>query len=293
MAQDRYVACVLDDPEAYREDARTRWNAAASGWEARRPDFQKFTQPVSMWLVEHVAPQPGTTILELAAGLGDTGLLAAELVQPGGRVILTDAVEGMVEGARRRAEQLGLTHVVEVRRMEAEWVDLPTASLDGVLCRWGYMLLADPVAALQETRRVLRPGRRVALAAWTGADDNPWSAEISRALVELELVPKPDHDQPGQFAWAKPGRLEQALDEAGFEEPLVETVSFVQRFESLDAHFAFQAQTSPSLIPLLPTLTPEQHTRLRDAADARLQPYVRTDGSVELPARTWVAVASA
>jgi SAM-dependent methyltransferase len=284
---------MLEDPDAYREEARTRWNAAASGWEARRADFQKFTQPVSMWLVEHVAPQPGTTILELAAGLGDTGLLAAELVQPGGRVILTDAVEGMVEGAERRARQLGLAGVVEVRQMEAEWIDLPTASLDGVLCRWGYMLLADPVSALQETRRVLRPGRRVALAAWTGADDNPWSSEISRALVDLELVAPADHDQPGQFAWAKPGKIEAALAEAGFDEPLVETVSFVQRFESLDAHFAFQRQTSPSLIPLVPTLTPEQHTKLRDAADARLAPYVQADGSVELPARTWVAVASA
>lgn len=284
---------MLDDPDAYREEARTRWSAAAPGWEARRADFQRFTQPVSMWLVEHVAPQPGTTILELAAGLGDTGLLAAELVQPGGRVILTDAVEGMVDGARRRAEQLGLGHAVEARRMEAEWIDLPTASLDGVLCRWGYMLLADPVAALQETRRVLRPGRRVALAAWTGPDDNPWSAEISRALVDLGLVPKPDHGLPGQFAWAAPGSIEAALDEAGFEEPLVETVSFVLRFDSLDAHFAYQQQTSPSLIPLVPTLTPEQHTRLRDAADARLAPFVRADGSVELPARTWVAVASA
>lgn len=284
---------MLEDPEAYREEARTRWSAAAPGWEARRADFQRFAQPVSVWLVEHVAPQPGTTILELAAGLGDTGLLAAELVQPGGRVLLTDAVEEMVEGARRRAEALGLGRVVDVRAMEAEWLDLPTASLDGVLCRWGYMLLADPVAALQETRRVLRPGRRVALAAWTGPDDNPWSSELSRALVDLDLVPKPDHTLPGQFAWAPEGSIERALDEAGFDEPLVETVSFTMTFASLDEHFAYQAQTSPSLIGLLPTLTPAQHTALRDAGDERLRPWVQADGSVKLPARTWVAVASA
>ena len=57
--------------------------------------------------------------------------------------------------------------------MEAEWIDLPTASVDGVLCRFGYMLLADPEAALRETRRVLKPGGRVALAVWDDLDAQP------------------------------------------------------------------------------------------------------------------------
>ena len=116
---------MIDDPDAYRDEALERWTAAASGWEARRPDFQRFTQPVSVWLVEHVSPQPGATLLELAGGLGDTGLLAAELVQPGGKVIITDAVEAMVEGTKRRAEALGIRNV-EARVMGAEWIDLPT-----------------------------------------------------------------------------------------------------------------------------------------------------------------------
>ena len=47
-------------------------------------------------------------------------------------------------------------------------IDQPAASVDGVLCRWGYMLLNDPESALRDTRRILKQDGKVALAAWTG-----------------------------------------------------------------------------------------------------------------------------
>jgi SAM-dependent methyltransferase len=280
------------DPQAYREEARRRWADAAAGWERRRAAFQAANQPVSMWLVEQVAPQPGQTILELAAGPGDTGLLAAELVHPGGRVILTDAAEPMVEVARRRAEELGVRNV-ETRVMDAEWIDLSAASVDGVLCRYGYMLLADPAAGLRETRRVLRPGGRVALAVWAAPAENPWAAAISEAIFELGFADRPQPGEPGPFALAEPGRIGALLDETGFTEVVVETISFAYRFPGLDAHFDHQRDMSPLLRDVAPRLSPAEHARLRDAVDARLAPYVRKDGSVELPARTWVAAATA
>ena len=67
--------------------------------------------------------------------------------------------------------------------MEAEWIDLPTASVDGVLCRWGYMLLADPEAALRETRRVLRPGGRAGARGLGRARGQP----VARRCPALEL----------------------------------------------------------------------------------------------------------
>jgi SAM-dependent methyltransferase len=245
-----------------------------------------------MWMVEHLAPQPGHTVLELAAGVGDTGLLAAELVRPGGTVILTDGAEAMVEAARRRAEELGIRNV-DARPMEAEWIDLPTAAIDGVLCRWGYMLLADPAAALQETRRVLRRGGRVALAAWTGAEDNPWLSSIGRAMAELGFADRPPAGEPGPMAFAAEGTIERLLHEAGFADVHVDAVDFAFDFASTDEHFDHQLTMSTRLKEQVAPLLPADHARLRDAIDEHLRPWTRDDGSVRLPARTWVAVAVA
>ena len=280
------------DPEVFREDARRRWEAAAAGWEARREEFQAALQPVSMWLVERVAPQPGYTILEVAAGPGDTGLLAAELVQPGGKVILTDLAEAMVRAAQRRAEALGIRNV-ETRRMDAEWLDLPTASVDGVLSRFGYMLVADPGTALREARRVLRPGGRAALAAWTAPEENPWLSAIGSTMVELGHADPPAPGEPGPFAFAEPGRIQALLEETGFDDIVVRTLEFYFRFASSDEHFEHQRALSTRLDEQLAALSPAEHTRLRDAIDAKLAPFTAPDGSLEVPARTWVAAASA
>ena len=280
------------DADAFRDEARRRWEGAAAGWEARRADFQRAAQPVSMWLVDHIAPQPGHVVLELAAGPGDTGLLAAELVAPGGRAILTDTAQAMVEAAERRAAELGIRNA-EARVMDAEWLDLPTASVDAVLCRFGYMLLADPAAALTETRRVLRPGGRVALAAWTSGDENPWMTSITRTLVELGHAAPPPPGEPGPMAFAEPGTIERLLEDAGFEDVLVEALDFTFSFASTDAHFEHQVAMSTRLADQLAPLTPAEHTAVRDAVDAKLAPYVREDGAVAIPARTWVAAASA
>src|ERR1017187_3403714 len=153
------------DPNAHREASLQSWEEAASGWTRQQETMREFGAPVSHWLIDAIVPQPGQRVLELAAGLGETGLLAAELVAPIGGAIISDQAEGMIAGARERAAALGLSNI-EFQVLNAEWIDLPVASVDAVLCRWGYMLMADPATALSETRRVLRPGGRGALAAW-------------------------------------------------------------------------------------------------------------------------------
>ena len=157
----------------------------------RQELMRSFAAPVSHWMIEAVSPQPGERVLELAAGMGETGMLAAELVAPVGGVIVSDQAEAMLAGARARAAELGLANL-EFQVLNAEWIDLPLASFDVVLCRWGYMLMADPETALGETRRVLRPGGRLALAVWDALELNPWAALPARELRARGLAPEPD-----------------------------------------------------------------------------------------------------
>ena len=275
-----------------REEMIARWDSMAAGWKATRANFQRAMEPVSQWLVEAIHPQPGHSVLELAAGLGDTGLLAAQLVAPGGSVLITDGSENMVAAAREHAEEVGATNV-ELRTMQAEWIDLPTASVDGVICRFGYMLLLDPEAALRETRRVLKPGGRVALAVWDDLERNPWMKVLREALVARGLAPAPVPDGPGRSRWAPRRRSPSCSRRPASRTSRCRPMDLVMGAASLDAWWDQVMQSSITTAEVVRGLAPAEHYQLRDLVDAGYSPYVRDDGSLEAPARALVAAAAA
>lgn len=281
------------DPEQFRADAREGWENIARGWAEVAEPWDIATRPVSEWLVEAIAPQPGQRVLELAAGPGDVGLLIAELLRPGGTAVITDGAEAMVEAVKERAAARGLGDAVDARPMEAEWIDAPTASFDAVVARWGYMLLADPDAALLETRRVLRSGGVVALAAWAEPEANPWHTAAGLELRGRGLTPAPDPSDPGPFAWRDRHAIGERLENAGFTDVVLDTVAFTFDFSDLDAWWDRQIDMSPSLRQTLVSVDPATRDEIMESAQARLAPYVTQDGRVAIPAATHVARAEA
>jgi SAM-dependent methyltransferase len=267
------------------------WRAVAAGWERQRPLFLQSTHLVSERLVELLDPRPGETILELAAGPGDTGLLAAGALAPGGRLVSTDVAPEMVEAARRRAAELALGELVSFAVEDMESLSFADASFDGALCRWGLMLVPDMQAAAAEIARVLRPEGRIALAVWADPDDNDWMTAAGRSALELGLVERPDPDAPGPFRLAREGALESLLTEAGLAVERVEDVSVTWRAASLDAWWEIARDTSRSLAVILESTTAEDAEAIRAGAERRLERYVEADGSLTVPGRTYVALA--
>jgi SAM-dependent methyltransferase len=248
--------------------------------------------PVSVAMVEALGLQPGQRVLELAAGPGDTGFMAAELVRPGGTLISSDGAEPMIEVARARAAHLGIDNA-EFRQLELEWIDLETASVDAVLVRWGLMLTVDPTAAAHEIRRVLRPGGHAALAVWDTLERNPWAQIPGRALVALGHAEPPDPDIPGPFAMAEDGRLAEVLEDAGFIDVAVVAVGLERHYATAQDIVAESANCSPSFGVKYAELSQEQRAEVADHMIAAAAPYTAADGSVTLPGVSLVASAGA
>jgi SAM-dependent methyltransferase len=122
-----------------------------------------------------------------------------------------------------------------------------------VVCRFGYMLMADPAAALAETHRVLRPGGRLSCAVIGAPEENPWSSIPGRVLVEAGHLP--------------PARLQRLLVDAGLDEPQIEEVAATWTFSGEDDFWDFLERMAGAISMVLGRLDADEHAKVR--ADAR------------------------
>jgi ubiquinone/menaquinone biosynthesis C-methylase UbiE len=277
------------DATEFRRASHAVWEAMAPGWDDRHAYFEQTARPVTERMLERLAPARGQTILELAAGTGIVGFAAAALVGPGGRVIISDFSEAMVETAERHAAELGLGNV-EFRVLDAEQLDLPDGAVDGVLCRWGYMLMADPVAALAETRRVLRHGGGLSCAVFGGPEQNPWAALPSRVLQERGHLPPPEVGAPGILAFADNVRLRGLFAGAGFSEPQIEEIAIRWRFADTDDYWEFLTGAAGAIAVALGRLDEDERVRVHEQIVERVTSF-ESAGGIELPGVSLVASA--
>jgi ubiquinone/menaquinone biosynthesis C-methylase UbiE len=276
--------------EEHRRTIREVADAIAPGWEKRRAFIETTTTPVREWMLRELAPRPGQTLLELAAGAGDTGFDAAALTGEAGHLICSDNSPAMLDVARRRGAERGVVNV-DYRLLDIERIELGDDCVDGVLCRYAYMLVADPAAALAETRRVLRPGGRVALAVWGTPERNPFFSALGMTLVRAGHVPPPDPSAPGPFSLGDPERVSGLLAGAGFAEVRTEEVTVRFAFPDIDECIAVAADTSGPMALVLQGLSEAERAQVAGALEGALAPF-RTGTGYELPGVTVVAVAS-
>jgi ubiquinone/menaquinone biosynthesis C-methylase UbiE len=263
--------------DEYRRRSAENWDTAAAGWESERGRVRTMSKPLTTWLIANLDLRPGVTVLEVAAGPGDTGIQVAAALTGEGKVILSDRSPAMVEVARRAAAAAGLENV-ELRVLDAEAMDLADAIADRVVCRFGYMLLPDPAAALRETRRVLRPGGRLAFAVWGTAAENEWATTLWDVLERLTDLPPTKPGGPGMFALGDRDALRRLVTDAGFGVRAVEPIAVEWTYTDFDDYWRAQTSLNGGLARLLPTLGQDERDALIGAVREAVERFRVGDG---------------
>ena len=252
--------------EKYRRRSFELWQQMAGRWERGREVLWEATRPASEWLVDRLEPQPGQTILDLAAGAGETGFLAAERVGEQGRIISSDFAPRMVAAAKRVAKELGITNA-EFRVLDAERLELEDESVDAVVCRFGYMLMADPGQALRETGRVLRDRGRLAFSVFGEPERNPWMTVARGVMVERGHLQPPDPNEAGLFRLSDPEEIRTLLSEAGFAHREVEEMPIAFRFDDADRLWTYTSELQGPIALAIAQLDDEERKAVRGAIE--------------------------
>jgi len=218
------------------------------------------------------------TVLDIAAGVGEPGFQVAPLLGPDGRLISTDLAPAAVEQARRRAKELDLTNV-EVQVMDAQHMDLPDNSVDRVLCRWGFMLMPDPAAAMSETRRVVRPDGRLVFSVWGPAEENPWPYRIRRVLEDQGRIDRIELTAPTEmFSLPNEEALRPLLEAAGWRLLELERIPLEMPYRDFEEYWAWSVDMGGEASGVLRQMPEPEVAEVKGLVEAGVQPFREGDG---------------
>jgi SAM-dependent methyltransferase len=191
---------------------------ASEKWKAKSAAMGK---AVTEALVEYARPKPGMRVLDLASGTGEPAISLAVRVGEQGHVMALDLSTDLLEIARERAQDRGLSNF-STQQADAHALPFADARFDLAACRFGVMFFRDPVLALGEVHRVLRSGSRACFLAW-GTFDQPYFQTTMGVVHRHVGGPPLQPGGPDPFRFAEPGTLSAVLKTAGFREVEEET----------------------------------------------------------------------
>lgn len=237
--------------------------------------------PLGLAAIEALAPEPGTTVLDIGCGAGQTVQQLAERVGASGRVIGVDTAPHVLAVARRRTA--GLSQVTLLQE-DAGLLALPDGSVDTVFSRFGTMFFADPVRAFGSLRRTLSVGGRISFVCW-----RPCS-EIELDTVPLRAAGLEPPSAGAAYSMERRDVIKRVLRQAGF------------RRITVTAHDADvscgNAATTLRVVTRVGALgmVLRQQPTLRFAAEAKVLAALlarERNGVVALGAATWIVTAAA
>ncbi len=265
------------DPLRYKETTREQWQQAADAWHRWEPTIQSWLGESTRVMLDLAKIGPGDRVLDLAAGAGEPAMTIAERVGPAGYVLATDISSNILAYAARTAADRGLTNL-ETQVMDGEHLDLPDESFDVVTSRVGLIYFPNQQGALAETRRVLKPGGRVAAIVYTTPERNRFFSIPVGIIRRRANLPPPAPGQPGPFSLGGDGVLAAAFERAGFKDVRTAVVPSPLRMASAAECVRFERESFGALHQMLSGLPELEQQAAWDEIERELAQFEGPDG---------------
>ncbi|NNE80007.1 MAG: class I SAM-dependent methyltransferase [Silicimonas sp.] len=205
------------DAATYKATTRQQWQDAAEAWNAWGGFLATWLGPATEAMLDMAEVEPGSLVLDVAAGAGQQTLVAAQRVGPSGRVLATDISPDILDYTMENARIQGL-HNVETLEADGEDLDVVPDNYDAAISRVGLIYFPDQQRALANIMRALRPGGRFAAIVYSTPENNGFFSKPVSIIRDRAQLPPPAAGQPGPFSLGPPGALASVLEKAGFRE---------------------------------------------------------------------------
>lgn len=269
------------DPGEFREGQRQQWDSASSGWRRWSGLIDGSTSGISERLVELAGVEPGSRVLDIAAGYGEPSLTAARRAGAEGRVVATDISAGMIAFGRERAAEAGLENI-EFIESDAASLSFAEQSFDAALSRWGIIFEPDAEEAAARVRGFLAPGARLAISSWGTPEQVPFLALPMRTAMQRLDVPPPPPGAPGPLSRPTPEALGGLLEAAGFADVGAEEADVTFEWESAEDFTRFVQEIAPPITSMIASHPQEVQDETWAAITQASRELAAEDGSLRM-----------
>ncbi len=259
-----------------KQSQRQSWDSVALGWKKWWKVFENGAQTVSDRLIELANVKPNSKVLDIATGIGEPAITAANRVGNNGHVLASDLSPQMLAISEERAKSQNLDHIMEFRVSDAETIALQPSTLDVVLCRWGLMFLPNLELGLSNVYNSLVDGGRFAAAVWSTPDKVP-QISIPINIVRRETnAPLPPPGTPGPFGLADEKLLYRSFEKAGFRDIQIEKVNVTFKFDTAKDYTMFTQDISVPINSMLKTQAKERVEQIWSMVTQEVSKYTTT-----------------
>ena len=255
-------------------NAAERWRWNDPEWVDRWLTREYLTDFTTEALTTQLAPLPGERVLDVGCGTGRLSAVLATRVGHKGAVVGLDLSQLLIDVARDRAENAGLSNVTFVAG-DAQVDAVPGGPFDAATSQFGVMFFDHPRAAFSNLGGQVTEGGRLAFVTWQRVEENPWYVLAALAPF-LPPERRMDPSAPtGPFAMADPPAVLEILRDSGWRDT---ACTPYRDIVAVDRAVLIGSEQHG-----LAGLSPEDQPRALAAIEARLQPFQRDETVYAVP----------